>query len=161
MSRYYETDEEQEANKLGHKDAQHNRRDYDHDKYSDEPEDLAYWQGRKDEEAKIRIEEEERQIEEDERQIEEDRQEREFERQMQEEANQREHEEYQLQKMEEDSDQQTVSDFDVMVSQDDDSKSHYHGLPDDTQSEDDERPITEQELFNDILRDERNENELD
>ena len=65
MSRYYETDEEYDADKKGHKDVQHNRRDYDHDKYSDEPEDIAYWNGIKDEERKQRIENEERQMEAD------------------------------------------------------------------------------------------------
>jgi hypothetical protein len=152
MSRYYDTDEEQEADKLGHKDAQRNRKDYDHDKYSDEPNDVAYWQGRKDEERKIQIEEEERQMEID-------REQREFERQKREEANQREREE--------DSDQQSVSDFDALMenerhdmeSQDEDLANHYRGLPDDTQSEDDERPYSEEDLFRDILRDEREDNE--
>lgn len=152
MSRYYETDEEQEANKLGHTDQQRGRRDYDHDKYSDEPSDVAYWQGRKDEEAKQRIEEEERQIEED-------RQQQEFERQKREEESRQD---------EEDSDQQTVTDFDALMereqhdmeSQDDDLRIHYRGLQD-SQSEDDEVPYTEEGLFNDILRNERENDELE
>ena len=151
MSRYYDTQEEYDANKEGHNDQQRHRINYEHDRHSDEPEAIAYWQGRQDEETKMRIEEEERQMEAD-------REQREFERQMREEE---------TRQNEEDSDQQSVSDFDALMeheqhdmeSQDEDLKSHYHGLPDDTQSEDDERPITEQDLFNDILRNEREDNE--
>ena len=146
MSRYYDTDEERDANKEGHVDQQRHRTSYDHDKYSDNPEDIAYWQGRNDEERKMRIEEEERQMEAD-------REQREFERQMREEESRQN---------EEDADQQSVSDFDALMerehrdmeSQDDDLKTYYRGLPDNTQSEDDERPCTEEDLFRDILRDE-------
>lgn len=125
MSRFYETEEEYDANKQGHRDVQHNRRDYDHDRYSDEPQDIAYWQGRQDEERKQRIEEEERLMEED-------RLQREFEREMRQRERQAE---------DEDIDAQTISDFDAMESQDD------------------ERPCTEEDLFRDILRDEREDNE--
>ena len=135
MSRYYETDEELEANKEGHRDVQHNRRNYEHDRYSDEPEDIAYWQGRHDEERKQRIEEEERQMEAD-------REQREFERQKQAEANQRERDE-------EDSDQQTVGDFDALMERE----------QRDMESQDDERPSNEEDLFRDILRDEREDND--
>ena len=138
MSRYYETDEEQEANKKGHSDAQHNRRDYDHDKYSDEPEDLAYWQGRKDEEAKMRIEEEERQMEID-------REQREFERQKQQEED-HEVEEEELQQLEI---QQEEQEFEKLM----------EGEENDMESQDDERPITEEDLFRDIQRDEREDND--
>jgi hypothetical protein len=160
MRRIYETDEEQEANKQGHKDAQNNRRNYDHDKYSDEPEDIAYWQGRKDEETKLRIEEEERQMEAD-------RQQQEFERQKREEE---------TRQNEEDSDHQTVDDFDALMknerhdmeSQDDEGAivtAYYRGIPEemwnDSQSRDDEVPYTEEQLFNDIIRDEREENDVE
>ena len=138
MNRYYETDEEQDADKQGHKDAQFNRRNYNHDKYSDEPEDIAYWNGRKDEEAKIRIAEEERQMEED-------RQQREFERQKQQEE-EREVEEEELQQLEV---QQEVQEFEQLTENEEN----------DMQSQDDERPITEEDLFNDILRDEREDND--
>jgi hypothetical protein len=138
MNRYYETDEEQEANKKGHKDVQNNRRDYDHDNYSDEPEDVAYWHGRKDEESLQRIREEERQIEAD-------REQREFERQKQQEE---EHqvEEEELQQLEI---RQEEQEFEGLMENEEN----------DMQSQDDERPITEEGLFNDILRDEREDND--
>lgn len=143
MGRYYDTQEEYDANKEGHNDQQRHRINYEHDKYSDEPEDIAYWQGRQDEERKMRIEEEERQMEED-------RQQREFERQLQEERERAEYEEY-LQIEAENADQQSVSDFDALMEREEN----------DMQSQDDERPYTEEELFNDILKDEREENEME
>jgi hypothetical protein len=129
MSRFYDTQEEYDANKEGHSDQQRHRINYEHDKYSDDPEAVAYWQGRQDEERKQRIEEEERQMEQD-------REQREFERQMREE----EIRSREQQAEDEDIDEQTVSDYDAMESQDD------------------ERPCTEEDLFRDILRDEREDN---
>jgi hypothetical protein len=134
MSRRYFSYEEEEADKQGHNDVQHHRKDFDHDKYSDNLEDIAYWQGRQDEERKMRIEEEERQMEAD-------REQREFERQMREE----EIRSREQQQEDEDSDQQSVSDFDALM-----EREHH-----DMESQDDERPCSEEDLFRDILRDER------
>jgi len=135
MSRFYDTQEEYDANKEGHNDQQRHRINYEHDRHSDDPEAIAYWQGRQDEERKMRIEEEERQMEAD-------REQREFERQMQMEANARERDE-------EDSDQQVVSDFDELLERE----------QNDMESQDDERPRNEENLFRDIQRDEREDND--
>ena len=82
MSRHYYTWEENEAYKEGRKDEERHRRSFDHDKYSDNPDDLAYFQGRRDEETRQRIEEEERMMREEQERLE---QEREYERKRQEE----------------------------------------------------------------------------
>ena len=138
MSRYYETDEEQEADKQGHSDARNNRKDYDNHDYFNEPTDIAYTQGRKDEEAKMRIEEEERQMEID-------REQREFERQkQQEELHDVEEEELQQLQI-----QQEEQEFEGLM------EHEQH----DMESQDDELPITEEDLFRDILRDEREDND--
>ena len=133
MSRYYDTEEEQEANKQGHSDARNNRRDYDNHEYFNEPTDIAYTQGRKDEEAKMRIEEEDRLMEED-------RLQREFERQKQQE------EEHQVEQLEIREEEQ---EFEQLM----------EGEQHDMESQDDERPCTEEDLFRDILRGEREDND--
>jgi hypothetical protein len=56
MSRIYPTWQEEEANKAGHDDERRNIANYDHDKFSDNPEDIAYWEGRNEEKDEIEIE---------------------------------------------------------------------------------------------------------
>lgn len=60
MRRSYFSFEEQEAYNSGRRDASNHRLDYEHDRYSSEPTDQAYWQGRVDEAREDRIRQEER-----------------------------------------------------------------------------------------------------
>lgn len=64
MNRSYHTFSEQEAYHNGRQDVSNHRRDYEHDRYSNDASDQAYWQGRVDEEREIRIRQEEREREE-------------------------------------------------------------------------------------------------
>jgi len=121
MHRSYFTWEEEDANKQGHQDEQRHRTNYDHDKYSDKPEDIAYFEGRKDEERQERIREEERQMQEAD--------EREQQRQM---SEQREREE---------------EDFAEMMELE---RLEYQEYLESQRS-----PTTEEELFNKIINDER------
>lgn len=77
MSRTYFTWQEEEANKAGHSDERRNQADYDHDKYSDNPEDIAYWEGRNDEKDDIEVEKRLREENDTETEYERDRHERE------------------------------------------------------------------------------------
>jgi hypothetical protein len=60
MYRRYYTHEEREAYKEGRRDESYDRYNYDYDRYSDNAEDRAYWQGREDEKREERMRWEER-----------------------------------------------------------------------------------------------------
>ena len=132
MNRSYFTWEEQEADKQGHEDERRHRSDYEHDKNALDGVDRAYWDGRKDEARNQRIEEEERQMEAD-------REQREFERRKQEEEDR--------DRAEDDYLRQEREDFENRM------------MREDMESQDDEYPITEEDLFREIEEDERNDNE--
>ncbi len=129
--RTYWTSEENEAYKEGRIDESRHRTNYNHDRYSSDPDDEAYFQGRKDVEREecVRQEEEEMQCQ---------WQEAEARKQEQEENNRREYEQY-LEAMAE-------HQYDEML------------IEQEIMNELSEVPSTEEELFMQIQEDERKEN---
>jgi len=156
MRRSYYTYEEQEAYNEGRHDESHNRRNYEHDRYSDEPADQAYFQGRKDEEREERVRQEEREQQEAyERMIMEQR----------EEERRREEEEYN-QYLQAQIDQQMEDERAYMEMIAEQNSMPYPEFeppidelqPDEmTPEELNATPISEEQLFMDIQEDERNE----
>jgi hypothetical protein len=65
MSRHYISHEEDEAYREGKHDERRHSRTYKYDKYSEEPNDVAYFHGREDEAHNERRREEEKQLEEE------------------------------------------------------------------------------------------------
>ena len=147
-NRSYFTWEEQEAYKQGKQDESHHRTDFDHDRFAYDGEDRAYWDGRKDEQDEEERQERQRQEEQQQQEAEEElryERDRQEERQYQEMiADMQEQERLAFEKglHEEDSDRQTIRDYDAM---------------NDTQSQDDETPSSERDLFRQIIDDERND----
>lgn len=87
MYRHYYSREEEDAYKEGLRDEEHNRRNYEHDKYSDDPVDQAYWNGRRDQQREEeRKQEEERELHEQEEREERHREEQHMREQMEDEA---------------------------------------------------------------------------
>ena len=131
MYKSYFSCEEEEAHKQGHENQRYHRTDYEHDKYSDNPEDLAYFDGIK----------EERQVQEreaGERELEMLREQQEYESRM-------------IEQEIQDSEEQLAG------AQQEYEVEEFSQLMENeaSESQDDEFPITERELFNDILNDER------
>jgi hypothetical protein len=135
MYRSYFSYEEEEANKQGHIDEQRHRTDYDHDKYSDNPVDIAYWEGRKDEERQERIREEERLMQED-----------------------AEREQHRRLIEQQDREEQQFAELMELERQAELEKEYEEALRLNKIESPVETPITEQELFHQILNDEREEN---
>jgi len=131
MSRHYFSYEEEQAYKEGRHDEERHRRDYSHDRYAFDGEDRAYWDGRKDEEHD---EHEHREREEQER-MEEERMER------QREERRREDEEYEMYLQSQIEQQENLQS----------RKEQEMPKPDENC-----QPITEEELFMQIEKDERN-----
>jgi hypothetical protein len=136
MSRSYFSWEESEAYKEGRNDEERHRTNYNYEKYSDEPKDRAYFDGRKDQER------------EDERREEETRELRE-----QEEREERRREEQRMQEEQEFDAQMTAQmeddyRYDEMMARQ--NEPDYPEPPS-------EMPTTEEELFHDIQKNEIND----
>jgi hypothetical protein len=147
---HYFSWEEDEANKLGHDDEKHHRSDYTHSKYAYDGEDRAYWDGREEEAREERRREEEREDEE--------RQEREdHERYLRNLRNAQEAErerEYEGQHYERDIEEEDLREYENQYINDAEEE-EYNRVMDEIA----ETPSTEQELFNQILEDERSDQE--
>ena len=145
MSKTYFSYEESEAHQQGHDDQKYHRSNYDHERYSDDVVDIAYWEGRKDEQREQEREANER---EQERLQEEQAIMMEEENRFHEDQQARAYEEYQEYLYNEaNPDLETVNDFDALM-----EREMY-----DAQCQDDEIGITERDLFNDIINEEREE----
>lgn len=145
MSRNYFSWEEEEAYKQGKRDEEYRHTDFDHDRFAYDGVDRAYYDGRKDEkdeedrqESQRREEEQQREAEEELR-LERDRQEEQEYLDMLADAERQE-----IERISEDADRQVVSDFDALMRED-------------MQSQDDETPCSEEDLFRQIIDDERND----
>ena len=156
MYRNYYTYEESEAYKEGKHDESHNRRNYEHDRYSDKPADQAYWQGREDEKREERAREEEREREEYEQQI----------MMQREEERRREEDEYNqyLQAQIEQQMEDERAYAEMMAEQNSMPYPEFEEPPFDELQPDEMSPeelnaipISEEQLFMDIQEDERNE----
>jgi hypothetical protein len=151
MSRHYFSWEEDEANKLGHQDERNHRSDYTHSKYAYDGEDRAYWDGREDEAKEEKRREEEREEEERQEREEQERHQRRIEAQREQERQQEE--DYQRQRYEDD-----MRERDAEQRREEES---WKELERECATEEylNEVPSTEQELFNQILEDERSDQE--
>jgi hypothetical protein len=143
---YYFSWEEDEANKCGRQDERNGRSDYTHSKYAYDGVDRAYWDGREEEQREEKRREEERREEEE-------RQERE------------EHDRYERRRHEEmardldDALEQQRQQDELREYENDYINNAEEELFNEVMTRITETPSTEQDLFNQILEDERGNQE--
>ena len=138
---YYFSWEEDEANKQGRQDERNGRHDYEHSKYAYDGVDRAYWDGREEEQR----EEERREEEERQERVEHDRYER------------RRHEE--MARDLDDALQQQREQDELREYENDYINNSEEELFNEVMNRITETPSTEQDLFNQILEDERGNQE--